>query len=346
MGTLFQRLPFLQQSNAFDGLLLLPNRAMPAADLLQLGLPMVTIGSPWPGVPCVRPDDREVGRMAAHHLARTGWRPVMVSEYPSAWQSERLAGWQAVLPNSEHVFLASDHDTLVAWLAKQAGPLALFAANDALAARLARAAGPAGRLVGQDLRLLGVDDDLMARSLRPALSSIRLPYEELGARAVAVLGELLAQGTVHGEYRASPVSLMIRASSDPCAEGDPLVHRVGHHLRIRLHEAPQRSLAELLEGCGASRSTVERAWRRVHGRSLGLSVKGLRCEVAVARLRAGATDLEKLGNSLGLAGRRGLLHALRTCMGWDARAVRALGPAKPSPSTSRRRRQPGTSPTP
>ncbi len=61
---------------------------------------------------------------------------------------------------------------------------AVFAGSDAMAAGVLEAFEEAGLRVPQDVSLVGYDDVELARDLRPQLTTVRVPYEELGRTAV------------------------------------------------------------------------------------------------------------------------------------------------------------------
>ena len=258
----------------------------------------------------------------------------MVSEYPTHWQAQRLAGWRAILPGADHAYLPPEHDTLTAWLSRQQGPLAVFAANDVIASRLATASMSARRRLGQDLRILGVDDDLMARACRPALSSIRLPYMELGRQAVHTLAELLHGRSPPSDRIVGTPQLVARGSSDPMATDDATSHAAIGRIRERLTQHPHLPSSDLIEDAGMAQPGLARLWRQTHGRSLSASLKILRCDMALELMRTGSRDLQFLGSHLGFEGEQGLLDALKTCFRLTPRTIRSwMNPASSSPLT-------------
>ncbi|MFD4975036.1 LacI family DNA-binding transcriptional regulator [Streptomyces sp. NPDC058424] len=63
---------------------------------------------------------------------------------------------------------------------------AVFAANDIVAAGAAQALEEAGLRIPQDMSLVGYDDIPVAQELRPRLTTVRIPLEEMGRQAVRV----------------------------------------------------------------------------------------------------------------------------------------------------------------
>jgi len=94
-------------------------------------------------------------------------------------------------------------------------PTALFCYNDRMAMGVYRAAAELGISVPDDLSIVGFDDqDPIAYSLHPALTTVALPHYEMGAWAVDTLAAMLEGRDEYRLLGAHPVLL-------PC----PIVHR-------------------------------------------------------------------------------------------------------------------------
>lgn len=63
----------------------------------------------------------------------------------------------------------------------------VFAANDEMAAGIVAATVAAGLHVPTDLAVVGFDDTRVARMTRPALTTVRVPMSDMGARAIEML---------------------------------------------------------------------------------------------------------------------------------------------------------------
>ena len=99
-----------------------------------------------------------------------------------------------------------------------ARPTAVFASNDAMAAGLADAARKAGLMVPRDVSIVGFDDDPVAKSMNPPLTSVRQPLEEMGAAACKLLGEHIAGRGAARAHADIPFELVERSSIAPPAE--------------------------------------------------------------------------------------------------------------------------------
>lgn len=79
----------------------------------------------------------------------------------------------------------------------------VFAANDEMAAGVLAAATAAGVSVPADLAVVGFDDTRVARMTRPPLTTVRVPMSEMGARAI----DLLCQRVADPKRPTSRISL-------------------------------------------------------------------------------------------------------------------------------------------
>lgn len=96
-----------------------------------------------------------------------------------------------------------------------ARPTAVFASNDAMAAGLADAARKAGLSLPRDLSIVGFDDDPIAKSMHPPLTSVRQPLEQMGAGACKLLAERMAGRGSGKAHMDVPFELVERASIAP-----------------------------------------------------------------------------------------------------------------------------------
>jgi len=210
-------------------------------------LPLVFVDQlPLPGSSGILVDDATGGRLAVTHLTALGHRDIAVL---TADPARRMPGWRSapVSENASHVArertsgavtalevaglrtrvyeLASNHPDDVdagvrALLADPYRPTGVVCFSDLMAAALVRAAQEVGLDVPRDLSVVGFDDSLLARSVTPALTTVRQDVEGKGRLAARALSEALARtrddepspvpGTV-----VLPVELVVRGSTGP-----------------------------------------------------------------------------------------------------------------------------------
>ena len=94
-----------------------------------------------------------------------------------------------------------------------AKPTAIFASNDEMAAGVIDAANAAGIAIPRDISLAGFDDNAIARTVRPRLTSVRQPLEEMGEAACKLLIERLRQPlSAANQHKQVPFQIMERES--------------------------------------------------------------------------------------------------------------------------------------
>jgi LacI family transcriptional regulator len=152
-------------------------------------------------LPAVLPHEYEGGRLAADRLLRAGFRDgiVLVGEEPSfdalagrerehgirSRLEEAGTGLAGTVPCAWEP--APAFDAVTGWLADGGRAQALICLNDRIAMGTYQALGEAGLAVPDDVAVISFDDSELAGWLRPRLTSIGLPYTELGATAVSIL---------------------------------------------------------------------------------------------------------------------------------------------------------------
>jgi len=91
---------------------------------------------------------------------------------------------------------------------------AVFAASDLMAAGALRTLAEAGRRVPDDVALVGYDDDPIAASTSPPLTSVRQPIEEMGRE----MARLLLDASNAPRRVILTTELQVRLSSGRVAE--------------------------------------------------------------------------------------------------------------------------------
>ena len=164
--------------------------------------------------PAVIPDDHRAGRVAAETLAAAGhttgiW--LVGRAAPDAFAArKRLAGVRAGLRASglrlggqvhcgwwPHESREAVTGLLRAGWWEADRPTAVIAMNDRAAMGVYQALAAAGLRVPDDLSVVSFDNSDLSRWLHPALSSMDLPYFDIGRRAVELLIDDGAEPRVH-----------------------------------------------------------------------------------------------------------------------------------------------------
>lgn len=172
------------------------------AGLRRAGVAVIAVGSGLSGEPIdwVSSDDERIGFDATAHLLGTGRRRIatITGPVPGEPGRARLTGYaralaQAGLESDPRLVVPGDwtrdggRAAMHAMLEAAAPPDAVVCANDVMAIGALSAALEAGLDVPRDLSIIGVDDIDAAALVRPALTTVRVPAEEIGRAA----GDLL-----------------------------------------------------------------------------------------------------------------------------------------------------------
>lgn len=92
----------------------------------------------------------------------------------------------------------------------------VFAANDEMAAGIIAGAAAQGIAVPQDLGVVGFDDTRLAQMIKPPLTTVRVPMSKMGATAIELLCQRLADPERPPTKVSLPAELVIRES---CGNG-------------------------------------------------------------------------------------------------------------------------------
>jgi LacI family transcriptional regulator len=127
-------------------------------------------------------------------------------------------------------------------LAMEERPTAIFAANDLMAYGVLAAAEEYGLRVPEDLSLIGFDDIPLSAHTRPALTSVRQPFNSIGQRALELLLSLLESPhpVNHGWY---PGSVQTYASFLSVNQSEPIRVQLATNLVVRASCSTPRSLS-------------------------------------------------------------------------------------------------------
>ncbi|WP_196260914.1 LacI family DNA-binding transcriptional regulator [Pelagibacterium limicola] len=174
---------------------------------IAINVPTVMLNGTSPRFPVsILPDEYRGGRAAVELLAGAGIREGIVllgyneKEETGLFRSEtvtnRLAGIRDAMAAAGTTFVAElscwnwepDHGyDLTRTVLKSLKPRALLCLNDRLAFGAYQALDEAGLAIPEDVALVSFDNDEIASYLRPGLTTIGLPHEEMGRMAISLL---------------------------------------------------------------------------------------------------------------------------------------------------------------
>lgn len=218
-----------------DGLIVMSPHA--DDDFLSQNLPsnlpavLLNPGAAGPGMPAFAVDNFGGARAMTAHLVAQGHRRIAFLGGPAGnfEARERQRGYQAGLGDGRSPWLLpgdfaeqSGYTTgaALAALPPAERPDALFCANDMMAVGALQALANAGLHVPADLALAGFDDIPLARYMRPALSTVRVPIAAMGTQALDALALALSSladpaPPLPPAATLIPVELIVRESCTP-----------------------------------------------------------------------------------------------------------------------------------
>jgi len=176
-------------------------------------------------VPSARVDHHKGSTDATNHLLALGHRRIAHIAGPARQTiaQHRLSGFQSTmaaagLDPAAYPVLSGDYSVALGESAMETlltcdpAPTAVFAGNDEIAIGAIRTLKRAGLQVGRDVSVIGFDDQRIASLYEPALTTVKVPTEELGYHSALLLVHQL-QGSTNQKDVVLPTTLTIRATT-------------------------------------------------------------------------------------------------------------------------------------
>jgi len=192
--------------------------------LKNAGFPYVLIGPPQNGIThYVDVDNVSASREAVRHLIALKYRCIgtITGALNMGAAQHRLQGYKEAMKEAgftpdPRLILEGDYNEAQSYDAMQhllaCGVDAVFCASDVMALGAIRAVTDAGLRVGVDVGIVGFDDMPFAATLKPPLTTVRQPINELGERATDMLIRLIEGQPIHKENLLLTAHLMVRQS--------------------------------------------------------------------------------------------------------------------------------------
>ncbi len=267
----------------------------------RLGVPVVDLFEhrSTDGIPGVITDNRAIAHLAADHLIERGLEHFAYCGLPGVYSSEARrecfveylngAGYEVhVYDNprqSGSSFISATEDyelrceeTVASWVKSLPKPVGLMACNDLRAHQVLMASSDQNIAVPEELAVIGVDnDELICELCHPPLTSIEQDCKGVGYQAAGLLDRLLDGEVPPAEpIRVEPLGVVPRPSTDIVAIGDADVAAAVHF--IRGHACDGIRVSDVVEHVEMSRSTLERRFARLLGRSPKAEILRVRLE--------------------------------------------------------------------
>lgn len=203
--------------------------------LLKVGIPAVMIGVPSDTreLTCVGLDFAAAGELCVEHLTGFGHRELAfigeagrVYQRRSGFAERTLQGIRDCAARQGirlvHRPCEGSHEAaagvVTRILEERPGTTGLIIQNEAIIPAVLSVLRTAGRAVPEDFSIVALCPDQVAERTSPHLSSVTIPAEEMGRRAVELVMQRLENGRA-GEVVLLPPLLTTRASSAPAPSG-------------------------------------------------------------------------------------------------------------------------------
>ena len=303
----------LVKRDGVQGIVAAVHRPELEAKLSRLDIPVVNVSNtmPLPRLTIVTQDDHAVGRLAAEHLGMSGCRQFAFwGQSHALYSMERLAGFRDELKKGggsldvRHMpplYGRREYLRILNWLSRKTRPIAVFAVLDAFALLVLRAARELNWRVPDDVAVLGAgDDDFLVGFERTPLSSVKLPARKIGFAAGAEIDRLM-QGTamVIKPVRLAPLGINARQSTDTLFVQDEAVVRALRY--IRSHATLNPYVGDIARIAGIARTTLQKRFRAVVGRTVLDEIQRVRIEHAKALLISSDLKMETISERCGFA---------------------------------------------
>jgi len=268
-----------------------------------------------------------IGKMAAEYFIQKGFRSFLCIEETGSMG--RCTGFQKTLQalgfitprfsmegfSTESPSGSAILKKTVECLQKMPRPIALYVESDGLAIVVIEALQEHGFHIPNDIAVLGTEDDiLICESAVPHISSIRLPYEEVGYEAARNLDILLRGGTPPSEpILLDPQGITERQSTNILAVPDPHIQKA--ILYIKKNAYGPITVAEVARASGLSLRVLQTQFKNALGYSLQKEISRIRVIRVKELLQNSTLSLDEITEQIGYSNQSHLSNTFRAATG-------------------------------
>jgi LacI family transcriptional regulator len=303
-------------------------------------VPVVAVGgsyaneADYPGtVPYVATDNFKLVNLAYTHLIDVGLSRFAFFSLPDGerrrWAHEREQAFRDLMQRDKfdvEVFRGEDAGTWddvvarqVRWLQDLPKPIGIIAATDARARQLLQACQFADIAVPEQVAIIGIDNDPLARMLSCIpLSSVIQGTQEIGRTAARMLHQLL-EGTYLECTRilVPPAGINVLASSSHQPVRNPRVMRARHFIRQYACQGIKGD--QVADYVGVSRSTLESYFQQELACSVHDEILRFKLEAATALLARGDCSVAEVAQRCGFTTMQYLFAVFKRELGCSPR---------------------------
>jgi LacI family transcriptional regulator len=282
--------------------------------------------------PRVGLDNYAVGRLAAAHFIERGLTNFAFLGYRAfPYIRDREAGYVSALKSAGFECITRSDPSEVRptgggywgirelglgeWLVALPKPIGILAARDQYGLQLAELCHLKNLQVPEDVALLGVDnDELVCEMSTPPLSSIAVAGEQTGYEAAAMLERLMnGKPAPKKPLLLPPTGLIVRQSTDILKVEDSEVRAAVRFIRSRINEP--LNVSDVLKQLSISRSSLERKFRSILGRTPLEEIRRVRIEQVKSLLAGSDMTVREIARRTGFRSAERLCTTFRAAAG-------------------------------
>ena len=332
--------------------------------LTRLAVPVVAVGGSYAdaadypeNVPYVATDNFKLVKLAYDHLIEAGLQHFACFSLPQAsvnrWAQEREKAFSALLQRdglegsiyrgvgTSALSWDSAVQQQIAWLHSLPKPVGIIGVSDARARQLLQACLCAGIAVPEQVALIGIDNDPLARILtRVPLSSVMQGTLEMGRTAAHLLHQMLHGARLQGtRILVPPAGINVQASSRHEVHKHPHVMQALHF--IRQYACQGIKTEQVADYVGVSRSSLDWYFRRELARSVHDEILRFKLAAACQLLQHSAASIAEIAIACGFTSVQYLHVVLKREMGctpkeyqeqWQQQGAGAVPASRPLPA--------------
>ncbi len=305
-----------------QGLIVRSQRPEVVALVRELDVPAIDLlgWEPMEGVPVFDVDHRAVVRLAIDELLHCGFRHFGYCGFSGLYYSDQRAamfvseleqrGYEASVfpcprsrPTTNRVMFeakgALHAGRIAQWIRSLPKPVGVMACSDVRGQQVLSACGQYGLTVPEEVAVVASGNDPTVCELGyPALSSVDTNTRELGLAAAGLLQRMIeGEPPPVGKTLGQPKGVVTRHSTDVVAVADPDVAAALSFIRQNAREGID--VEDVLAHVQVSRSTLDRRFARLLGRSAKAEIVRVRLEHVKQLLRETDYPLAKIAELTG-----------------------------------------------
>ena len=285
-------------------------------------------------------DEEGIGQAAAAHLAGRGYRDLAcLAPSDLGWANLRAKGFgkaaaelgascrqyqipQSALPIYWSANPVKINAALGRMLQQLVKPCGIFAANDVIACFVIETARHLGIQVPHELGVVGVDDDPIPNAAAGmAISSVQLPFQQLGRQAAIMLDQALRGHAIPKKVILLPVRVVVRTSTDVFMVRDSLV--ASAQAFIEEHRHRRLKIGEVVNSLRTTTVvTLGKHFQKHLQVTPARYILLRRIEYAKELLREGRLNVQQVSDECGFHNCSYFCHVFRTVTGMNPGILR------------------------